>query len=204
MKKFILISILFLLFTLISYGQEEDTLINLPASEYLNAENDLEGIDSPHRLKPHWNLMLGSNFNFSKSFGSSTGIFLAPMLTLPLNNRLSLRGGIVASHTYLYGMGMPDEFVSFNSFNDLSVFGTASYMLSENFEVYGTATKRLTELPLIPYPSMLSTSPNSFTIGTNWRIGNNISVGASFTKTDRYFPFYNSSPFTPGGRSFFP
>ncbi len=203
MKKISLIFIIFLIFTVISYGQG-DTLIDSLAPEFENAGNDVQVNNSSHRLKPHWNVMMGSNFNYSSAFGSSTGIFVAPMVSIPLNNRLSLRGGVVASHTNLYSMGMSEALVPFQNFNELSVFGSASYMLSENVEVYGTATRRLKELPVVPYPFMPS-SPNSFTIGTNWRIGNNISIGASFTKTDRYFPFYNTSPITPhGSRSFFP
>lgn len=204
MRNICIFSVSFFLFTLVSFGQSADTILVSQFPEMENDENEMHSNFSPQHLKPHWKLMMGSNFTFSPGFGNATGFFVAPMLNVPLNSRLSLQGGIIASNTYLNYMRLDDGPGSFKSYNDLSIFGSASYLLSENLVVYGTGTKRLTELPHAPYPFMPS-SANSFTIGTNWRLGKNISIGASFTTTDRYLPFNNLSPFSPfGPRSLFP
>ncbi len=155
-------------------------------------------------LKPHWNLMLGTGLSISPHYGNSGFFYAAPSFTIPVNNRFTIHTGLIATTTYSPIPGPSNEFPMRNTFNSLSLYGSASYLLNENLEIYTVGTKRLKEMPLMN-SAFLPYSPNSFTIGSTLKIGNNISIGASFTTTDRYQPFYPSSPFHSFGRnSFFP
>jgi hypothetical protein len=124
-------------------------------------------------LKPKLSYSVGSTFLIVPHLGSVAGITVSPFLSIPLSPRLSVDGGIIAGHFYS-GLGNSNSESALNgTFNELSVYGSASYHINSQLTVYGAGIKQLT-----------TTSPfnflpkSSFTFGSSYNFGN-FSIGVS-------------------------
>jgi hypothetical protein len=149
-------------------------------------------------LPGQFNMSVGTSFSYSKAYGSGMGFYAAPMYTLPLNNRWSLHGGLVASNfTGLSNNMHGSEFQSNNSFNSLAVFAAASYKMSERLILHGSGLKNLTSYPLSPMaPGVM----DNMSLGATYKLGNNISIGASVSFNQGHG--YYQSPSFGGGSPF--
>ncbi len=119
--------------------------------------------------------------------------YAAPMVTLPVSERWSLHGGLMAmryqgSNPFLLETGNPDVYSS------LAVFAAASYRMSDRLILHGTGVKQLISGPVTPFPAM-----DNFSLGATYRIGDNITIGATirFDQQNSYQPI----PFS-GGRTY--
>ena len=137
-------------------------------------------------LKPRLEYSIGSTFIVVPHMGSVTGITLSPSLTVPLSPKLSVNGGIIAGH-YYSGLWNPDSDGSLNgSFNEFSVYGSASYRVNPQLTLYGMGIKRLTETS--PFYSL---PKSSYTIGSTYNFGS-FSIGVSMQMSkwnNMYSPF---------------
>ena len=167
--------------------------------ELIQAELETNEVQQVEKqgLPGQFNMSVGTSFSYSKAYGSGMGFYAAPIYTLPLNNRWSLHGGFVASNFTGLSNNMPgSEFQSNNSFNSLAVFAAASYKMSERLILHGSGLKNLTSYPLSPMSPGLM---DNISLGATYKLGNNISIGASVHINQRS-RFSQSSSF--GGSSF--
>jgi len=155
-------------------------------------------------LKPRLNYMIGSNFMVVPHLGSFSAVTVSPYLSVPLSAKLSVDGGIIAGYYYSAPWRSNNEGFAYGSFTGISVYGSASYHLSPQFTLYGSAIKQLAGT------SSFSVLPKtSYSIGSSYDFGN-FSIGVSFqtSKWDNtYIPFpINGSQgfYTPFERSWFP
>lgn len=158
-------------------------------------------------LKPRVNYSAGSTFLFVPHLGTVTGFTLSPSFTVPLSAKVSVEGGIIAGHYYSVLSGFSPEGVIKSTFNELSIYGSASYHISSQLTVYGIGIKQLSgSSPLYLIPK------SSYAIGSNYNFGN-FSVGITLQMSkwnDNTGPFLLNgthgfySPFQPGSGTLTP
>jgi hypothetical protein len=151
------------------------SLLSIQAfSQQINYGDSLAGFNSQKvNLKPRLNYSVGSTFIFIPHLGTVTGFTLSPVLSVPLSPKLSVDGGIIAGRFYsALGNFNPEGMIN-GAFNELSVYGSATYHINSQLTVYGAGIKQLT-----------STSPfnflpkSSYSIGSTYKFGNS-SIGVT-------------------------
>jgi len=180
-------------------------------SQQITYRDSLSEYNSPKaNLKPNLNYSVGGTFMIVPHLGTVTGFTLSPSLSIPLSSKLSVDGGIIAGHFYSALTNFNPEGSINGAFNELSVYGSASYHISSQLTVYGTGIKQLAVTsPLYSLPK------SSYAIGSTYNFGN-FSVGVTLQMSKWndnlnplqlngnqgfYFP-YEQIPgtFTPFGR----
>jgi len=156
-------------------------------------------------LKPRLHYSVGSTFMFVPHLGSVTGFTLTPYLSIPLSPKLSVEGGIIAGR-YYSASGVNREGAMYGEFNEVSLFGSASYHINSQLTLYGAGIKLVTgNLPFYLPKS-------SYTIGSTYNFGNfSIGVSMQMSKWNNNLnplPFNGSqglySPFEQRWGSFLP
>ena len=143
-------------------------------SQQINYRDSLAEYNSEKiNLKPQLHYSVGSTLTVIPHFGTVTGFTISPFLSVPLSQKLSVDGGIIAGRYYSALRNFNPEGTMNGTFNILSVYGSATYHFNSQFTVYGTGIKQLT-----------GTSPfnflpkSSYTIGSSFNFGN-FSIGAA-------------------------
>jgi len=163
-------------FLLPCFGQSaEEEVIRLKQEGSVEV-NDEQNPAAPEK-KGELGLSVSSTYTWMQGYGSMMGFSLMPTYTLPLNEKWALHGGLIAS-TY-YGLGdMPygEGLYGSPSMSNLSVFGAASYKLTDRLILHGAGVKQLTTLP---GSTISSWSGDRLSFGAIYHIGDNMSIGAS-------------------------
>jgi hypothetical protein len=124
-------------------------------------------------LKPRLVYSIGSSFMVVPHLGSVTGFTLSPSISVPLSPRLSVNGGIVAGRFYSVFLNSDPEGALYGAFNDLSVYGSASYRVNPQLTLYGAAIKQIAGTsPFYSIPK------SSYTIGSTYKFGS-FSIGVA-------------------------
>ena len=203
MKKAVTIFLVF--FTAFSYltaqSAEEEMMRLKQEANGLAVEAPVE-VESDQEKPGHWNFSVGTSYAYMKGYGSAMMFYTAPTYTLALNDRWALHGGVMAS--FYQGMNyMPlGESLLPATFSSLAVFASASYRMSDRLILHGTGTKQLLAAPgttVIGYPM------DDLSLGATFRIGDNLTIGASVHMMNRngyngYNGYYTpsfGSPFHP-------
>jgi hypothetical protein len=177
--------ILNILFTSEAFTQEyvvQDSLQNLSISHF--------------KVRPEMHYSIGSSFMYIPHYGSVSGLNASAFYTYPLTPKLTVEGGFLAGRYYSALKAFNPENKVYNAFNNLSVYGTAAYQLSQRLTVYGTGIKQLSGfMPMYNMPS------GSFTVGSTLNFGN-FSVGASI-QMSKWNNYNSLSPFG-GNHGYFP
>lgn len=141
-------------------------------------ESELADVDKER--KGHWNFSVGTSFSYMKGYGSGMGFYAAPTFTLPLNDKWSLHGGVIASQYQSFNNtmpgGVPGEYMMPGSFTSLSLFAAASYRMNDRLVLHGAGYKRLVSEPetiFSPYPM------DNLSLGATYKLGENITIGAT-------------------------
>ena len=207
MSRTLLITLVILAGPLALFSQSaEDEVIRLKTSQEVEAVQADPGAEGEARsekgaIPGSWNMSVGTSFSYMKGYGSGMGFYAAPTYTLPLTNRWSLHGGLVASHFTGFSTPGAGESQTPGTYSSLAVFGAASYRMNERLVLHGAGVKQLVTAPtspLAPYPM------DNLSLGATYWLGNNVSIGASvsFNQGRGYYggsPFHSApySPFTP-------
>jgi hypothetical protein len=164
-------------------------------SQQINYRDSLAEYNSQKvNLKPKLHYSMGSTFIIVPHLGTVTGFTLSPFLSVPLSPRLSVDGGIIAGRFYSALQNSNPEGAMYGTFNELSVYGSASYHINSQLTLYGTGIKQLTgNFPFNTLPK------SSYTIGSTFNFGN-FSIGVTLQKSkwDNIFsplPFNGSQGF---------
>jgi hypothetical protein len=159
--------VLGLLFSMIAHSQEFTAIDSANVFPVSNL-----------KIKNKIHYSLGSSFMFVPRYGSISGMNASAFYSIPVSSRLTVEAGLLAGRYYSAFKGINPENKVYNTFNTLSVYGTAAYQLNQRLTVYGTGIKQLAgQMPLYNMPS------NSFTFGSTLNFGN-FSVGASIQMSD--------------------
>jgi hypothetical protein len=122
-------------------------------------------------LKPRLVYSIGSTFMVVPHLGSITGFTLSPSISIPLSPKLSVNGGIIAGRFYSTLLNSNPEGAMYGAFNDLSVYGSASYHVNSQLTLYGAGIKQLAGTS--PFYSL---PKSSYTIGSTYNFGS-FSIG---------------------------
>lgn len=178
-------------------------------SQQINYRDSLAEYNSQKvNLKPKLYYSLGSTFIIVPHLGTVTNFTLSPFLSIPLSPKLSVAGGIIAGRFYSASGNFNPEGAITGAFNELSVYGSASYHINSQLTVYGTGIKQLTGTsPFYFLPK------SSYAIGSTYKFGN-ISIGVTmqmskwnnnlspFSYSQGFYSPYEQRPgiLTPFGR----
>jgi hypothetical protein len=144
-----------------------------------------EDISQKVIFKPSLHYSFGSSVMVVPHLGTVTGFTFSPFLSVPLSSRLSVNGGIIAGRYYSSFWNSNPEEAMYRSFNELSVYGSASYQISPQLTLYGAGIKSLTETsPFYSIPK------SSYTIGSTYNFGS-FSIGVAFQMSNYN---YSSAP----------
>jgi len=166
------------------------------SSQQINYRDSLYEADFPKvNYKPGLVYSFGSSFMVVPHVGSITGFTLSPSVTLPLSAKFSVNGGIIAGRYYSNIWNSNPEGAMYGAFNELSVYGSASYSVNPQLTLYGTGIRRLTDgSPFYSLPK------SSYTIGSVYNFGSfSIGVALQMSKWDNSF---NTLPIN-GTRGFY-
>jgi hypothetical protein len=147
-------------------------------SQQINYRDSLAEYNSQKvNLKPKLSYSVGSTFIIVPHLVAVTGFTLSPFLSVPLSPKLSVDGGIIAGRFYsALGNSNPESAIN-GTFNELSVYGSASYHINSQLTVYGTGIKQLTGTsPFYFLPK------SSYAIGSSYNFGN-FSIGVTLQKS---------------------
>ena len=150
-------------------------LVLLLSSTAFSQNPDSLSIYNPgaYNLKPRMNYSLGSSVTVFPHIGTITGVTISPFLSVPLSPRLSVDAGFIAGRYYSTIPAFNPEGQTFGTFNQLSVYGSASYRINPQLTIYGSGIKSLVNsspLNLLP--------KSSYTLGTSYNFGS-FTLGAS-------------------------
>ena len=171
------------------------SLFSLQAFSQQVSYGDSPGYNSQPSLKPGLHYSIASTFTAVPHFGNFTGFTVSPYLSIPLNPKLSVGGGVIAGRYYSSLRNLITEGEIYGAFNGLSVFGSASYHLNSQLTLYGTGIKQLEGIS--PFYSL---PKSSYTLGSTYNFGNfSIGVAVQMSKWD-----YPGNPFPiKGSRGFY-
>jgi hypothetical protein len=163
-------------------------------SQQINYRDSLAVVNSQKEiLKPRLHYTLGSTLLTIPKVGSVAGISITPFLSVPLSPKLSVDGGIIAGRYSSFG-NLNHESAIAGEFNELSVFGSASYHVNSQLTLYGTGIKQLTNSS----PFLLPKS--SYVIGSSYNFGS-FSIGLS-VQMSKWNNFSSPLPFN-GSQGFY-
>jgi len=157
-------------------AEEEVARLKLETSQSMLEESEPEKEDTENKMPGSFNVSLGTSYSYMKGYGSGMAFFAAPTYTLPLNNRWSLHGGVVATQYQSFTPGAPQEIYFPSSFSSFSVFVAASYQMSDRLVLHGTGVKQMISAPaspFTPYPM------DNLSLGATYKLGDNFSIGAT-------------------------
>ena len=151
------------------------SLFSLPAfSQQINYRDSLAEDNSREvNLKPRLNYSVGSSLMIIPHYGTVTGFTFSPFLTVPLSPKWSVEGGIIAGHYYPSFRNLNPDGAINGAFNEISVFGSASYHVSSQLTLYGMGMKQLTGTS--PFYSL---PKSSYAIGSSYNFGH-FSIGVT-------------------------
>jgi hypothetical protein len=165
-------------------------------SQQINYRDSLTEYNSPKvNLKPKLHYLMGSTFIVVPHLGSVTGFTLSPFLSIPLSPKLSVDGGIIAGRFYSAVGNFSPEGAMYGAFNELSIYGSASYHFNSQLTVYGAGIKQLTgSFPFYILPK------SSYTIGSSYNFGT-FSIGVTL-QMSKWNDTFNPLPFN-GSQGFY-
>jgi hypothetical protein len=137
-------------------------------------------------LKPRMVYSIGSTFMAVPHMGSVTGFTISPSLSVPLSPKFSVNGGIIAGRQYYNLWNSYSEGVMYGAFNELSVYGSASYHVNPQLTLFGAGIQRLAGTS--PFYSL---PKSSYTIGSTYNFGSfSIGVALQMSKWDNNFSLF--------------
>ena len=147
-------------------------------SQQINYRDSLAEYNSQkENLKPKLYYSVGSTFIIVPHLGTVSGFTLSPFLSIPLSPKLSIDGGIIAGRFYSALWNFNPEGAINGAFNELSVYGSASYHINSQLTVYGAGIKQLTGTS--PFYSL---PKSSYAIGSTYNFGS-FSIGVTLQRS---------------------
>ena len=147
-------------------------------SQQINYRDSLAEYNSQKvNLKPKLYYSVGSTFIIVPHLGTVSGFTLSPFLSIPLSPKLSIDGGIIAGRFYSALWNFNPEGAINGAFNELSVYGSASYHINSQLTVYGAGIKQLTGTS--PFHSL---PKSSYAIGSTYNFGS-FSIGVTLQRS---------------------
>ncbi len=188
-KALVIIFALFISGTIVAqynYHHPEIFYMPSPGPEKYYADKLTNGFSDNPGLQ--YRLQTGMNFNAINGFNTLTS-WVSPKLLLPLGSRFAVEVGAIMSTSSLYGEmdGAPERM------NRLITYARGIYAVNQKLTVYGQFAKSL-----ISSPTPNNNDFESITMGMEYYITPNFSIGASIRSQKGFDPFYMGMPYRYG------
>ncbi len=178
------------------------TIILSLALYTLSAQESTTIAESPiNKMQPQIKLEMGSYYSSAGQYGSLFGTYIAPHISIPVNERLRINTGI--NLVYNQFTENPENESLAIWAPPSSVYIEGEYLLNPNLIISGTVYKEFTLNPLTPggeqlNPRAFNYEREGFIIGAEYRINNNMFIEARFEMsrgdTPPIFPYGTASP----------
>ncbi len=187
-----------------AYGQnqtEEDNTYPGPVDKELigshsSAVVSQEELDIRNYKRLKINYYTGTNFILSNQFGSASSLYFAAVATYPVTPRFTLEFGTKADFSRFSGIpsGLYPEYpVSEQNLYTagITLFARGSYYLSSRLTLSGTAFRQLSphEYPAVN-PRFMNRNRDGMSFELNYRLFENLQIGAQFNIIRNDGPFY--------------
>lgn len=198
MMKIYLFIILLLTANIVMAQSAEERMMQLRDSVQIDSPAE-KALSQTDKSKVRLGMNIGTGYAFSSAYGSGMNFYAAPTLSMPVTDRLSVHGGIVASTYYPVAVGQGFEQGMPSMYSSLALFAAASYRMNDRLILHGAGYKRLVNgpvnTPFSPYPI------DNFSFGATFKLGDNVSIGASISVNSGN-GYYNSPGFGHPGSYF--
>lgn len=206
MKRKILFTLMSLLSFGIIYAQESrpddyyfstDSNTVVPAAKAAT-QADVKSSNNPN----HFGLQMGTSFSKFSGRGSMFSNYVAPSWNRQFSPRMNLEVGTVVVNNQLNNLTAPSVFDSrrqpkFNgSFSQFLIYAKGQYLLSNRLLISGSSIKSFSSSPVL-------SDFNAATVGIDYKITDNIQIGASFSYSNGYNPYDPYSRWNSGYNSFY-
>ncbi|MBN2485880.1 MAG: hypothetical protein JXB34_07890 [Bacteroidales bacterium] len=189
---------MFLCFSICVVAQEAlFAPISVAASDSLIPGRGGQNI-TERKLKTGLSANMGYIFS-PKGYGGPVFSFM-PHISYPISGKIWLEAGIQAGATKLaFPSGNPENTeYKMLPMTTMFMYASGNYMLSDRLVLNGTAYKSVYTIPETSRQAVISNYINNgISVGFNYKIGSNISVGAQFHINSRnnYYPYQNGGVF---------
>ena len=203
-SKTISLAVLFLFLSVASFAQAGFDLLPPPTLSSDSSFTTVSSVDDSHLpfLKGlDFNLTTGSNFTYSKTFGSYTGFYISPSWTYNLSPRFNIKAGAVFDYSYMNSL--PKGLVPYNETYGLKknspgvlIYAEGTYSVSTKLTLSGLAYKRMGNSPyLLMNPAATNYNIQGMSFGIDYKVFEGLTVGAQVNYRS------NPGPFFPGYRN---
>jgi len=176
MKRIIYI---LLLIPILLSAQEDDAFLT-DSDLLLNKNKQKQSLIKDLKI----NYLAGANTSFSGFGGNSINTFVAPVLTMPVNKRLSISAGVLYNQSFVNNYKMPVFYGNENNLNfngNLSqtiMFASFAYKLTDNIILTGSMSKSKVLNNQIKVNGKSQLNPNAFNLeSSNYSFGLMIKTG---------------------------
>ncbi len=148
---------------------------------------------------PDVNLQLGSSFLFMGKENYGFRNYVRPGISYDLSQRFRLTTGIqFSSERYIFSGNTSEGNLFEKPYNRVSVFASGEYLINEKVSVFGTAIKDLNSPQFRPmHPLAQDFNYRSLSVGMNYRLSNNIHLGAEIRFNNQSGSWFND-PYNSG------
>ncbi len=193
------------MFLSVFMGLSAQDMDEIVVSDTLSLQNDVSLITNdvkPITKRFYTGVDVNMGYMFSVKGGGGPFMTLAPHVTYPLTNKLSLSAGISGGFGNVYLPYLASEGQSgMLPMTQMFIYASGNYQVNEKLSVSGSAYKRVIDVknPNSSVHPATSFDNKGVSVGFNYKITNNISFGAQI-HVDSPSPDYNSL-FSPYGFS---
>lgn len=199
-------TVLFLCIPMMVFSQtqiaEQDTdseLVDKDLIEDHESEPLSEGkLNIKHDNTLNINYFTGTNFLFSKQYGTASNIYFGAGASYPVAPRFTMEFGTAVNFSRLTDLPsgfLPDDQLSKQNLHTTSItlYARGNYFLSSRLTLSGMAFKQFSpyNYPAIN-PSFINYNQEGMSFGLNYRLFQNVHIGAQFNLIKSNGPFYPS------------
>ncbi len=204
--RFIWTTALLLCITVMIFSQnqiaEQDTELELVDKELIEDHKSEPESEVKLNIENHKHLNInyytGTNFLFSKQFGSASNIYFGAGASYPVTPRFTMEFGTAVNFSRL--TGLPSGFFSDDQLSEpnlhttsITLYTRGSYFLSSRLTLSGMAFKQFSpyKYPAVN-PSFVNYNQEGMSFELNYRLFQNVHIGAQFNLIRNNGPFYPS------------
>ncbi len=173
-------------------------LLYLPFMAFNQDHLSQEKLDIRNDKSLNFNFFTGTNYLFSNGYGSAGSIYFGTNVLYPVAPRFTLEFGTAVNFSRMIGIPaglFPENKLSEPTLHATSVvlYARGNYFLSSRLTLSGTAFKQFSpdKYPAVN-PYFINQSQEGMSFEFNYRLFQNLHIGAQFSFIKNNGPFYPS------------
>ncbi len=152
-------------------------------------------------IKPlNFNLSVGTGFSFSNHIGSTQNFYISPNWSYKLSEKFQINFGTIVNFSNY--SGVPGGLCPYNEFSTLNggstnilLYAEGTYFPSPRLTISGIAYKEIAPMKnTVLNPLPLDYNLEGMSLSFNYKLFDNLHIGAQFNYTNDYHPFLPYNP----------